>query len=51
MSKTDETAVLFDTQTNTMANEKGSTSVLVKTMRHEKLRITDAYSSGWLKKI
>jgi hypothetical protein len=46
MGNAGETPVFFDTPTNTTVDTKSSKSIHVKTTGHEKLSITDAFSSG-----
>jgi hypothetical protein len=47
MGNADKTSVFFDILTTTTVDAKVSKAALVKTKRHEKLRITNAFSSGW----
>ena len=47
MGNADETSVFFDILTNTTVDAKVSKAVLVKTKWHEKVGITNAFSSGW----
>jgi len=47
MGNADETLVFFDILTNTIVDAKVSKAAVVKTKRHEKVRIINAFSSGW----
>ena len=47
MGNVDETLVFFDILTDTTVDAKVSKAVVVKTKRHEKVRINNAFSSGW----
>jgi len=47
MGNADETLVFFDILTNTTVDAKVSKARLVKIKQHKKVRITNAFSSGW----
>ena len=50
MGNADEKSVFYDNLTNTTVDTKVLKAVLVKTKQDEKVRITNAFSSGWWKR-
>ena len=47
MGNADKTSVLFDILTNTIVDAKVLKAAFIQTKRREKVRITNAFSSGW----
>jgi len=50
MGNADEMSVFFDILTNTTVDAKVLKAALVKTKQDQKVRITNAFSSGWWKR-